>query len=253
MVHCAKVATEFRQKFRKDVVIDMFCYRRFGHNEGDEPTFTQPLMYQKIRAHESTLTIYGKRLVAEGLLSESDVAAAREEQALPRLERGRLERRVGRLRERRRAEQPPFQVVSPAVHRADDVLRVAAAFEQQGLAVAAHVRQQVHAARAAHQRLAVPRPLEGEEVARVRDHQLVADVAGPRVEERRLLAREDLRVEVRGHRQLRPAGGEADAVGDVGHCASPVTRMRRLFHGPRLRAPAAPSARDCLRRGARLI
>ena len=78
VVHCAKVATEFRQKFRKDVVIDIFCYRRFGHNEGDEPSFTQPLMYQKIRAHESTLTIYGKRLVAEGLLSESDVAAARD-------------------------------------------------------------------------------------------------------------------------------------------------------------------------------
>ena len=58
VVFCAKVATEFRQKFQKPVVIDMWCYRRFGHNEGDEPSFTQPLMYKNIRAHKSTLDIY---------------------------------------------------------------------------------------------------------------------------------------------------------------------------------------------------
>ena len=60
MVFAAKVATEFRQKFQKPVVIDMFCYRRFGHNEGDEPAFTQPLMYKTIRAHPSTLEIYAQ-------------------------------------------------------------------------------------------------------------------------------------------------------------------------------------------------
>jgi 2-oxoglutarate dehydrogenase E1 component len=74
VVFCAKVATEFRQKFQKPVVIDMFCYRRHGHNEGDEPSFTQPLMYKKIRSHPSTLEIYGKKLAAEGVVSEGEVA-----------------------------------------------------------------------------------------------------------------------------------------------------------------------------------
>ena len=72
VVHCAKIAIEFRQKFNKDVVIDMICYRRFGHNEGDEPSFTQPLMYKKIRAHPTTLNIYGKKLVQERTLSENE-------------------------------------------------------------------------------------------------------------------------------------------------------------------------------------
>src|SRR5918995_6610106 len=66
VVFAAKVATEFRQKFHKPVVIDMFCYRRFGHNEGDEPGFTQPLMYRLIRSHPTTLEIYSKKLVGEG-------------------------------------------------------------------------------------------------------------------------------------------------------------------------------------------
>ena len=68
-----KVATEFRQEFGKDVVIDLFCYRRFGHNEGDEPSFTQPLMYQKIRSMRSVLEKYSDTLVAQNLLSETDV------------------------------------------------------------------------------------------------------------------------------------------------------------------------------------
>ncbi|MGL6043973.1 MAG: 2-oxoglutarate dehydrogenase E1 component, partial [Sandaracinobacteroides sp.] len=70
-----KVATEFRQTFNRDVVIDMWCYRRFGHNESDEPAFTQPLMYAKIRNHRSVATLYGERLVAEGLMTAAEVAA----------------------------------------------------------------------------------------------------------------------------------------------------------------------------------
>ena len=73
VVFAAKVATEYRQKFAKPVVIDMFCYRRFGHNEGDEPSFTQPLMYKKIRSHPSTLEIYSKKLVGEGVVTETEV------------------------------------------------------------------------------------------------------------------------------------------------------------------------------------
>jgi 2-oxoglutarate dehydrogenase E1 component len=77
VVFAAKVATEFRQKFHKPVVIDMFCYRRHGHNEGDEPAFTQPVMYKKIGAHPSTLEIYAKRLVAEGVMTEGEVEKAK--------------------------------------------------------------------------------------------------------------------------------------------------------------------------------
>ena len=76
VVHAAKIATEFRQKFLKPVVIDMFCYRRHGHNEGDEPAFTQPHMYAKIKQHETVVTKYGRRLVEEGVYSQAEVDAA---------------------------------------------------------------------------------------------------------------------------------------------------------------------------------
>ena len=72
-VHAARVATEFRQKFHKDVVIDMFCYRRFGHNEGDEPMFTNPLMYKNIKTHKTTLQLYTERLVRDGLIPEGEI------------------------------------------------------------------------------------------------------------------------------------------------------------------------------------
>jgi 2-oxoglutarate dehydrogenase E1 component len=77
VVFAAKVAIEFRQKFHKPVVIDMFCYRRHGHNEGDEPAFTQPVMYKKIASHPSTLEIYSRRLIAEGVVTEGEVEKAK--------------------------------------------------------------------------------------------------------------------------------------------------------------------------------
>ena len=65
-----KMAIEYRQRFHRDVVIDMWCYRRFGHNEGDEPMFTQPLMYKVIKSHPGVSDVYAARLVAEGVITK---------------------------------------------------------------------------------------------------------------------------------------------------------------------------------------
>jgi 2-oxoglutarate dehydrogenase E1 component len=74
VIYAARVATEYRQKFNKDVVIDVFCYRRFGHNEGDDPTFTQPLMYKKIKSHRSVADTYADKVVQEGLFDNPKVS-----------------------------------------------------------------------------------------------------------------------------------------------------------------------------------
>jgi 2-oxoglutarate dehydrogenase E1 component len=74
VVEAACVATEYRQQFKKDVVVDLFCYRRHGHNEADEPAFTQPLMYRAIARHPTTREIYAGRLVAAGVVDEAEVA-----------------------------------------------------------------------------------------------------------------------------------------------------------------------------------
>ena len=72
VVHAARIAIEFRQQFKHDVVLDLVCYRRHGHNEGDEPAFTQPLMYRNIATHPTTRQIHAAKLVAEGVLTEAD-------------------------------------------------------------------------------------------------------------------------------------------------------------------------------------
>ncbi len=72
VAHVSRLAIEYRQEFGRDVVIDLICYRRNGHNEGDEPMFTQPLMYKNIKGHETVRSIYGRQLVAEQILSEAD-------------------------------------------------------------------------------------------------------------------------------------------------------------------------------------
>jgi len=77
VVYCARVATEFRQRFHKPVVIDMICYRRHGHNEGDEPSFTQPLMYKRVRELPSVVSIYSKRLAEEGVVKEAEAEKMR--------------------------------------------------------------------------------------------------------------------------------------------------------------------------------
>src|SRR5690606_18533219 len=77
VVYAAKVATEYRMTFHKPVVIDMFCYRRFGHNEGDEPAFTQPIMYKAISSHRTTVQLYSDKLIAEGLITQDEVEKMR--------------------------------------------------------------------------------------------------------------------------------------------------------------------------------
>lgn len=73
VTYAAKVATEYRQLFGKDVVLDMFCYRRYGHNEGDDPSFTQPIMYKRIADQKPVLQVYAERLQAEGVVQPGEV------------------------------------------------------------------------------------------------------------------------------------------------------------------------------------
>jgi 2-oxoglutarate dehydrogenase E1 component len=75
VVHASRIATEFRQRFKRDIVIDMFCYRRYGHNESDEPMFTQPLMYKEIGGHKTVKQVYASQLEAEGVVTATEVAA----------------------------------------------------------------------------------------------------------------------------------------------------------------------------------
>jgi 2-oxoglutarate dehydrogenase E1 component len=79
VVHVTKLATQFRQMFKKDVVVDMFCYRRHGHNEADEPSFTQPLMYRQIAKQRPVREIYAEKLISEGIITPDEVEAMRAE------------------------------------------------------------------------------------------------------------------------------------------------------------------------------
>ncbi len=78
-VHVMRLATEYRQQFQSDVVVDLVCYRRYGHNEGDEPSYTQPLMYEQIRSHAPVGRVYAEELEKKGRLSAADAQAIREE------------------------------------------------------------------------------------------------------------------------------------------------------------------------------
>ncbi len=79
VTHVARLATEFRQRFKRDVVIDLWCYRRHGHNEGDEPSFTQPLMYRRIARHPTCRQLFADRLVGDGVLSRDQADAMHRE------------------------------------------------------------------------------------------------------------------------------------------------------------------------------
>ncbi len=86
-IFVTRLALEYRQKFKKDVVIDLVCYRRHGHNEADEPAATQPIMYSKIRNHKTTRELYAERLVAAGLTDSAGVHQLQEDYR-ERLDRG---------------------------------------------------------------------------------------------------------------------------------------------------------------------
>lgn len=80
-IRVAQIAFDFRQQFKKDVVIDMICYRRHGHNEADDPSYTQPILYRKIREHPSVATLYAERLVREGVIAPERPAEMRRREA----------------------------------------------------------------------------------------------------------------------------------------------------------------------------
>src|SRR5271157_924783 len=80
-IRVTQIAFEYRQRFKKDVVIDMICYRRHGHNEGDDPSYTQPILYRKIKAHPSVAVLYQERLAREGVATDAECAGIRTELA----------------------------------------------------------------------------------------------------------------------------------------------------------------------------
>jgi multifunctional 2-oxoglutarate metabolism enzyme len=99
-IRAAEAALEYRQRFKKDVVIDMVCYRRHGHNEADDPSYTQPILYRKIRQQPSVAALYGERLIREGVIDEPGIAAMRKHAAA----------RFAEAFERGQQEQQQFQV-----------------------------------------------------------------------------------------------------------------------------------------------
>ena len=106
-VHCVKLAMEYRQRFHGDVVIDLVCYRRHGHNEGDEPSFTQPLLYERIRQKESVRKLYTERLLQSGMLRPEDP---------PRIEQdlsAQLERALAQIETRPPAPDEPYDASGP--------------------------------------------------------------------------------------------------------------------------------------------
>src|SRR6476619_1709653 len=108
-VRVARLAFAYRQRFHKDVVIDMVCYRRFGHNEGDDPSYTQPLMYKRIDARRSVRKLYMESLVKRG-----DISIEEAEQALDDFQ-NRLQSALEETRDRKPEGEVIAKPVPPAV------------------------------------------------------------------------------------------------------------------------------------------
>jgi 2-oxoglutarate dehydrogenase E1 component len=125
----AKMAMEFRMKFRKDVFIDVLCYRKYGHNEGDEPRFTQPLLYKEIAKHPNPKEIYAKKLVAEGSFTQQEIDVV--EKAF----KDSLEQNLDEAKKTEKAKltsflQGPWQGVKMADDKAFDVSPITAIDEK---------------------------------------------------------------------------------------------------------------------------
>ncbi len=116
--HVSRLAIAFRQRFRQDVMIDLWCYRKYGHNEQDEPSFTQPLMYKAIKDHPSVREIYARRLVEEGVVTEDELHQMKQA-LLDRLKAAREEAQV----EKPRSKVPTFSGVWRGFGRAPDDYR----------------------------------------------------------------------------------------------------------------------------------
>ncbi|HZH30433.1 MAG TPA: multifunctional oxoglutarate decarboxylase/oxoglutarate dehydrogenase thiamine pyrophosphate-binding subunit/dihydrolipoyllysine-residue succinyltransferase subunit, partial [Pyrinomonadaceae bacterium] len=119
-----RIALDYRQEFNKDVVLDVIGFRRLGHNEGDEPSYTQPLMYARVKAHPGVRTLYAAQLVREGVLSEADVEAMIKERV------GRYEQAQARAKEIV-AAKPKMSELPPAIVEEDgsDVVETGVAAE----------------------------------------------------------------------------------------------------------------------------
>jgi len=122
-IRVAQIAFDYRQEFKKDVVIDMFCYRRWGHNEADDPSYTQPLLYKKIKDHPSVAVLYGERLMREEVLDLEGV------QAINKRETGRLseafdsaQERVERYEVQELSTVPEAEITSPQATAVDRAL-----------------------------------------------------------------------------------------------------------------------------------
>ena len=125
---CAELALEYRQTFKSDVVLDIVCYRRHGHNEGDEPLYTQPVMYREISAHPSLGTLYRQNLLQAGVLSHEEAAAldrefeARYESAFAEVKAAEQNKELNRFSHSNVVFQPPFSFDPVQTSISKDVL-----------------------------------------------------------------------------------------------------------------------------------
>ena len=126
-VAATRIAVAYRQEFKRDFLIDLVGYRRHGHNEGDEPTYTQPVLYERIKAHPTPRQVWGSRLVAEGVATAADVDAAEQEVAAQlQALHAAMQRSdsAGHAHEQHEHEVPTFPPVTGTAVRAEQLVAI---------------------------------------------------------------------------------------------------------------------------------